>query len=155
MPRSNGRWSTVGNIVLMQLLFVISHGKMEDKCRSNLYVHRLKNNSSSTAVAVRVAENLQGTFNAREICYSKYRKCLNLTAKVKVTEYIIYNGEILWRISTSLEVIWRSFAIALTVSEILIFQICDHDNLGYDHRVHHSQWSLLMANITHRNGRIY
>ena len=43
------------------------------------------------------------------------------------------------------------FAIALTVSEILTFQICDLQNLGQDHEVQHSQWSDLMAKINFYN----
>ena len=38
-------------------------------------------------------------------------------------------------------------AIALTVSEILTFQICDLENLGQGHTGQHSQWSHSMANI--------
>ena len=42
--------------------------------------------------------------------------------KVKVTEYNIHNGAIRWRIATSVKVAWRIFALALIVSEILMFQ---------------------------------
>ena len=55
--------------------------------------------------------------------------------EVKVTEYNVRNGAIRWRISTSVRVIRRIFAIALTVSDILMFQMCDLGNLS---QVHHS-----------------
>ena len=35
--------------------------------------------------------------------------------KINVTEYKIYDGAIRWRIVISLKVIWRFFAIALTI----------------------------------------
>ena len=44
--------------------------------------------------------------------------------KSKVTEYNIQNGAIRWRISTTPKVMLRTFATALTVSEILTFQMC-------------------------------
>ena len=40
-----------------------------------------------------------------------------------------------WRISTSVKVLWRISAIALTVSEMLMFQIYDFENLGQGHEV--------------------
>ena len=43
--------------------------------------------------------------------------------KVKVTEYNIRNVVILWRIATSVKVIWCIFAIALTIPMILTVQI--------------------------------
>ena len=60
-----------------------------------------------------------------------YTECITcLKIKVKVTEYSIRNGVIRWRISTSVEVIRRGFAIVRPVSEILIFKICDLEILG-------------------------
>ena len=38
--------------------------------------------------------------------------------------------------STSIKVIIRMFALSLTVSEILPFQMFDLENLGQGHRVH-------------------
>ena len=62
--------------------------------------------------------------------------------KVTVTEYNIpndaFDGE---------RVIWRIFAIVLTVSEILTFHICVLHNLGQGHKVQRSQWSYSMAYI--------
>ena len=82
--------------------------------------------------------------------YSVYRKCttrkcLTLLMKVKVTRYNINNGAVRWRISESVKVIRRIFVPALTVSEILRFQIFALDNLG--HRAQHSQWCHSIANV--------
>ena len=35
----------------------------------------------------------------------------------------------------------------LTISEIFAFEIFDHEKLGQNHEVQHSQWSHWMANI--------
>ena len=75
------------------------------------------------------------------------RKCLTLKMKVKVTEHNIHNDVIQQRLLTSVKVIWRIFAIALTVSDIVIFLICDLENLGPDYGVQHSQWTHSTANI--------
>ena len=55
--------------------------------------------------------------------YSKCtRKCLTFEMKVNVTEYNNHIGANQWRISTPVKVIWRIVAIALTVSDILLFK---------------------------------
>ena len=45
----------------------------------------------------------------------------------------MHKGAIRWRISTSVKVVCRIFAIVLTVTEILMFQIYDRENLDKGH----------------------
>ena len=48
----------------------------------------------------------------------------------------IHNGAIRWQMSTSIKVIAYIFTLALThVSDILKFEISDHENLGQGHTV--------------------
>ena len=77
----------------------------------------------------------------------KVRELNIYNGEEKVRELNIYNGAIRWRISTSVKVIRCIFVIALTVSEILMFQMSDLENLGQDHGVQQSQWSHSIANI--------
>ena len=67
--------------------------------------------------------------------YSKCitRKYLTLKMKVEVTKYNIHNDAIRWRISTSVRAMWRIVLKALTVCEILTFQILYIEDLGQDH----------------------
>ena len=76
-----------------------------------------------------------------------YVKNLTLKMKVKVMQYNIRNGAIPWQISTSVKVIWCIFAIALAVSEILMFQICDLEKIDQGHKVQHLQWFHSIVNI--------
>ena len=48
------------------------------------------------------------------------------------------NDAILWQISTSTKAIIRMFVLALTVSEIFMFNMFDHENLGQGRQVEHS-----------------
>ena len=101
----------------------------------------------------------QGPCESRQVCSGHllpvaifYNKCMTtirliLQTKVKVTDYNIQNDVIRWRISTSLNVIGLIFATALTVSEILTFQVCDIETIGQGHEVQQSQWFHSMANI--------
>ena len=52
-------------------------------------------------------------------------------------EYNIRSGVIRWQISRFKTII-HLCAIALTVSEILTFQICDLENLGQGYELQHS-----------------
>ena len=68
--------------------------------------------------------------------------------KVKITEYNTHNGAIRWRMLISLKShMTHFFATALTVFEMITFQIWDPENLGQGHEVKHSQWSRSMAQI--------
>ena len=69
-----------------------------------------------------------------------------LKIKAKGTEYNIHNCAIRWRMSNSAKDS-GIFAIALTVSEILTFQICYFENLGQCRGVPHLQLSHSIANI--------
>ena len=48
------------------------------------------------------------------------------------------NGAIRWQISICIKVVARIFTPALTVFEILTFQMFDRENLRRGHRVQHS-----------------
>ena len=73
--------------------------------------------------------------------------------KVEITEYTIHNGAIRWRISTSVKVIWRVFAIALLVSDRWMFQICYFESLGWGDEVQYAQRSYSMENINLHKSR--
>ena len=62
-----------------------------------------------------------------------------------MVEYNIRNDAMRWRISTSIKVIAHFYA--LTMFEILTFQMFDLANLGQGLRAQHSQWWHSMANI--------
>ena len=89
------------------------------------------------------------TFAASAIFYNKCitRKYLTLKMNFKVIEYNIHNGDIRWEISTILKVTWRIFATAVTVSELLMFQMCNLENRGQGHGEQHSQRSYSMTII--------
>ena len=53
------------------------------------------------------------------------------------------------QISKSVKTVWPIFKLALTISEILAFEIFDLANVGQGHRVQLSQWCHSMANIIH------
>ena len=65
----------------------------------------MKNKNNFLAGAVRVEPNLPGTSAACPFFYSQCitRKCQTLKMKVKVVEYNISDGSILWQISTSIK----------------------------------------------------
>ena len=63
---------------------------------------------------------------------------MTLKIYVKVTKNNIENNAISWRIYTYIRVIGCIFALVLTISEILTFQICDFKNLDEGHEVQHS-----------------
>ena len=67
--------------------------------------------------------------------------------KVNVTDYNTRNGAIQWKLSTFVKVV-TNFVISLTVSEILTFQICDHENLGQGHEVQRLQWYRSISDIS-------
>ena len=65
----------------------------------------------------------------------------SLTLKIygKIMEYIIRNDLVRWQISTCINFIFEHFPLALTVFEILTFEIFDLKKLGQGERVQHSQ----------------
>ena len=65
-------------------------------------------------------------------------KLLTMKTYVKITENRLHNDVIWGRIATSIQVIGRIFAPALTAFEMLTFQMYDLENLGQDHEVWHS-----------------
>ena len=46
-------------------------------------------------------------------------------------EYNFHNGLIRWQISQSIKIIFNIFALALTVSEIVMFEIFDLEKVGH------------------------
>ena len=72
---------------------------------------------------------------------------MTLKMNFKVIEYNIHNGDIRWQISTIVKVTWRIFVTAVTVAELLMFQICNLENRDQGHGVQHSQRSYSMAII--------
>ena len=57
-----------------------------------------------------------------------YLQFLSLKVLIKVIHSNICNGTIRWQILESINIISRMFALALAVSEISSFQICDVEN---------------------------
>ena len=66
-----------------------------------------------------------------------------LEMKVKVTVYNVHNVANI----NSVQVIRRIVTVALTVSDILTFQIRDLENLFQDNEIQHLQWSQSSANM--------
>ena len=96
---------------------------------------------------VRVEADLSGISAACAISRKFIsRKCLTLTMEVKATEYDDCDGATATaNINFCKSHMTHFFVIALTVSEILTFQMCDLENLGQGDGVQHSQWSHSMS----------
>ena len=75
-------------------------------------------------------------------------KCLNLNMLVNATKYSIRNGVIRWRILPFTKVVAHIFKLALTVSEILSFEMSDIANLDQGQGVQHSERSRSVTNVT-------
>ena len=56
-----------------------------------------------------------------------------LTLKIKVIKYNTRSDAMRWQMPTCLRVIASIFTLALTVSEILRFEMFDLENLGHGH----------------------
>ena len=52
-----------------------------------------------------------------------------------------------WEILKSINVVFRIFAIDLTISTILMFQVAYLKKIGQEHRLKLSYWCYSMANI--------
>ena len=72
-----------------------------------LYQQEHLTRATTTAEAVRIEANPPGTSAASAIILQQWikRKCLTVEKKVNITEYNIHNGEIRWRILTSVKII--------------------------------------------------
>ena len=53
-------------------------------------------------------------------------------------DYNFLNGPLRWQMSTFIKVEIQDFSLALTVFEILVYQMFDIESLGQGHRVQHS-----------------
>ena len=73
----------------------------------------------------------------------------SLTLKIweMVTEYNIQDSPVRWQISTCINFIFGHFSLALTVFEILIFEIFDLEKVGQGHGVQHFQCRGQIANV--------
>ena len=82
------------------------------------------------------------------ICQNSHHlKSLTLKIYVKVIEYNTCNGPIRWQISTTLKVRPGHFSLALSIFEIITFQIRYLENIGQGHDIQHLQLCHSMANI--------
>ena len=79
-------------------------------------------------------------------CKCMTSRCLILKMKIKVMEHNIHNGAVLWQISKSIKDITYFLALTFTNSEMLTFQIFDHENVRQYRKVQYSQWCQSMAN---------
>ena len=63
------------------------------------------------------------------------------------TEYNFRNDAIQWQISKSTNDVSCIYALVLTVSEMLTFQVFDHQKLSQSHRVQFSYWRHSMTSV--------
>ena len=65
----------------------------------------------------------------------------------EVAEYNIRSDAIQLRIPTSIKIVARNYTLALTVSDMLRFEMSDNENLGQSHGLQDLQWTISTANI--------
>ena len=128
MPRSeflvhalvNSRQNNWDNVLYgADIIYILKLHSVQKNIAQFVAQKQYKSNSMEGAVRVEAKVPMQFFYNK---CITK---CLTLKTKVKVTEYNIHHDAIQCRIWTSAKVIWRIFAIAHIIFEILMFQICE------------------------------
>ena len=106
--------------------------------RQHVRVFGENGKSNSTAGAVRVEANLPGIIAVGTFFFIKYITGTFLTLKWRSRSGIQPSQRCQSMANMNLKVIWHFFALALTVSKIIKFKMCDVQYLDQDLEVQHS-----------------